>query len=268
MDKLNTMKIQGSMTPHPEGCPQINILGVNVDVIDQPQLLAQIDRLAVAQRPALVNNVNVHACNLAYTDPEFREILNRSDVVFCDGFGVKLGARMMGKTLGPRMTPPDWIDELFKLCVRRRYCIYFIGDTDHVVRRFAQQVKEEHPGLRVVGWYDGFFEVDGDANIRILAEIQRLGPDIILTGMGMPLQEKWAWQAKARLGKGVIIATGALFRWYTGVEKRAPRWVTQSGFEWLARLVAAPRKHFKRYVVGLPLFFFRIIRQRMRGVSS
>ncbi len=247
---------------------KINILGVNVDVIDQPELLAEIDRLAAARRLALVNNVNVHACNIACKNQEFRNILNASEIVFCDGFGVKLGAQMIGKTLGQRMTPPDWIDELFKLCVRRRYCLYFIGDTHNVVQQFAQQVKEKHPALRVVGWHDGFFEVDGDANIRIMKEIQRLGPDIILTGMGMPLQEKWAWQAKARLGKGVIIATGALFRWYTGYEKRAPRWVTQSGFEWLARLVSAPRKHFKRYVVGLPLFFFRIIRQRLRGVPS
>ena len=244
---------------------KINILGINVDVINQPELLAEIDRLAAAQKPALVNNVNVNACNLAYNDPEFLEILNASEVVFCDGFGVKLGALLLGKKTGQRMTPPDWIDELFKLCLRRRYCIYFIGDTDEVVSLFARRVKEKYPELRILGRRDGFFALTGDANARIMSEIQRSGPDIILTGMGMPLQEKWAWQAKSRLGKGVIIATGALFRWYTGYEKRAPRWVTQSGFEWLARLVTSPRKHFKRYVIGLPLFFFRIIRQKMRG---
>ncbi|MEI7851445.1 MAG: WecB/TagA/CpsF family glycosyltransferase [Kiritimatiellales bacterium] len=247
---------------------KINILGVQVDVIDQPQLLAEIDRLAAAPRPALVNNVNVHACNIAYADPEFRKILNGSEVVFCDGFGVKLGARVLGKALGQRMTPPDWIDELFKLCVRRRYCLFFLGDTAAVVSLFSRLVKEKHPELRVVGQHDGFFALDDDANTRLMNEIQRLGPDIILTGMGMPRQEKWAWQAKQRLGKGVIIATGALFRWYTGVEIRAPRWMTQYGLEWLARLATSPRKHFKRYVIGLPLFFFRILKQRFGKVPE
>ena len=166
------------------------------------------------------------------------------------------------------MTPPDWIDEFFKLCVQRRYCLYFLGDTEEVVTWFAQGVKEKHPSLRVIGRHDGYFALNSDANTRIMKEIQRLSPDIIVTGMGMPLQEKWAWQAKARLSKGVIIATGALFRWYAGYEKRAPQWVTQSGFEWLARLVAAPRKHFKRYVLGLPLFLFRIIRQRTGGAGK
>ena len=244
---------------------KVNILDISVDVIDQPQLLAAIDRLAERRRPALVNNVNVHACNLACSDPDFLEILNASDVVFCDGFGVKLGARLLGKKLGQRMTPPDWIDELFRLCIQRRYCLYFIGDTHEVVLQFVRVVKENYPKLRIVGHHDGFFTPDGDHEIRTLNEINRLGPDIILTGMGMPRQEKWAWRARCRLGKGVIIATGALFRWYTGVETRAPRWVTQNGLEGVARLLISPRKHFKRYVIGVPLFLGRIVRQRFRG---
>jgi len=242
---------------------KVNILGIQTDVIDRPQLLAEIDRLAVIQRPTLVNNVNVHACNLAFSDPEFLEILNGSDVVFCDGFGVKLGARLLGKTLGERMTPPDWVDELFKLCIRKHYCIYFLGDTDKVVSQFARVAKTNHPHLRIVGWQSGFFIPGGEHEIRMMNEINRLNPDIILTGMGMPRQEKWAWRAKARLGRGVIIATGALFRWYTGIETRAPRWMTQTGLEWLARLLTGPRKHFKRYVIGLPLFYFRILKQRL-----
>jgi len=241
---------------------KVNLLGIQVDVIDRMQLLAEIDRLAAEKRPALIHNVNVHACNIACNDPEFRGILNASEAVFCDGFGVKLGAWMLGKKLGPRMTPPDWIDELFALCARRRYSVYFLGDTEPVVGRFAAQVKANHPTLRVAGFKDGFFRLDGEESLRMIREIQRLGPDIILTAMGMPRQEKWAWQAKARLGKGVIIATGALFRWYTGTEQRAPRWVTQSGFEWLSRLAGSPRTHFKRYVIGLPLFFFRVLKQR------
>ncbi|MCC7300582.1 MAG: WecB/TagA/CpsF family glycosyltransferase [Verrucomicrobia bacterium] len=241
---------------------KVELLGIRVDVIDRPQLLAEIDRLVVAQKPALVNNVNVHACNIACKDQAFRNILNASEVVFCDGFGVKLGARLLGKTLGERLTPPDWIDDLFKLCIERRYRIYFVGDTVDVVSCFAREVHGKYPALRIAGHHDGFFIPGSDADIRIMQELVRLRPDIILTGMGMPRQEKWADEARKKLGQGVIIATGALFRWYTGYEKRAPKWVTQTGFEWLARLAASPRKHFKRYVVGLPLFYLRILKQK------
>jgi len=241
---------------------KVNILGIDVFVIDQPELLDEIDRLAAAQRPALVNNVNIHACNTACRDPELREILNASNIVFCSGSGVKLGARLLGKKLGQRMTPPDWVDELFKLCMRRRYCVFFIGDTDEVVSLFARKVKERHRWLRIMGYHSGFFIPGADEEIRIMNEISRQRPDIILTGMGMPRQEKWAWRARGRMGKGVIIATGAFFRRYTRYEKRAPFWMTQYGFEWLSRLLVSPRKLFKRYVIGTSLFFCRIIKQR------
>lgn len=244
---------------------KVDILGVPVDVIDQPGLLSRIDELAGKPGVSLVNNVNAHACNLACSDPEFHQILSKSDVVFCDGFGVKLAARMLGKTLGERMTPPDWIDDLFRLCVRKRYTVYFLGDTGTVVELFSKTVLARHPHLQIAGFHNGFFGLEGDDSTRLANELVRLKPDLILTGMGMPRQEKWAWMAKRCLGSGVIVATGALFRWYTGTEKRAPRWMTQTGFEWLARLVISPRKHFKRYVVGLPLFYLRILKQRGSG---
>jgi N-acetylglucosaminyldiphosphoundecaprenol N-acetyl-beta-D-mannosaminyltransferase len=245
-----------------------DILGVQVHVIDRSQLLERIDALASAPGVSLVNNVNAHACNLACSDSDFREILNASDAVFCDGFGVKLAAKMLGKPLGERMTPPDWIDDLFRLCVRRRYSVYFLGDTSSTVQLFTQAVHEKHPLLRIAGFHDGFFNPEGDDGARVFRELVRLRPDVILTAMGMPRQEKWARLAKKRIGKGAIIATGALFRWYTGVERRAPAWMTQTGFEWLARLIAGPRRHFKRYVIGLPLFFVRVFIQKLKPRKS
>lgn len=242
---------------------KVNLLGIGVDVIDRQGLLERIDELTAAPGVSLVNNVNAHACNLACSDPEFKEILNASDVVFCDGFGVKLAAKLLGKTLGERMTPPDWIDDLFRLCVRRRYSVYFLGDTSTVAKAFAAKVREKHPLLRIAGFHDGFFNPQGDDGALLFREVVRLKPDVIITAMGMPRQEKWARLAKQRIGKGTVIAAGALFRWYTGAEQRAPAWMTQTGFEWLARLLAAPRRHFRRYVLGLPLFFLRVLGQRI-----
>ena len=115
---------------------KVNLLGIQIGVVDHARLLEEIDRLASLDRPALVNNVNVYACNIACTDPHFLDILNDSELVYCDGFGVKLGAYLLGESLGERMTPPDWIDDLLSLSVRRGYRLYLLGDTDEVVSRF------------------------------------------------------------------------------------------------------------------------------------
>jgi len=242
---------------------KVNILGVRVSFVDLPALLNAIDKLAEEKRPALINNVNAHACNLAYICPEFREVLNSSEIVFCDGFGVKLAAAILGEKLGQRMTPPDWIDELFTLCAEKSYRVYFLGDEEEVVRLFVEAVQKKHPDLQIAGYHHGFFNQKGAENDRIIRGISASDADIIITGMGMPRQELWAAQAKQALNKGVFIATGALFRWYSGCEKRVPRWMTDHGMEWLGRLICSPLRHFRRYVIGLPLFYLRIIRQKL-----
>lgn len=241
---------------------KVNILGVRVSVIDLHEVLARIDAYAGSAKPALINNVNVYACNLAFAIPEFRQILNESEIVFCDGFGVKVAARMLNKKLGSRMTPPDWIDDLFRICAKRNYSLFFVGDHGEVVDLFSRAVKERHPDLRIVGKHHGYFEIGGDEDEHLIQQIRESGADIIITGMGMPRQEIWAADAKNKLNKGVFIATGSMFRWYTRYEHRAPRCITDNGFEWLARLITRPILHFKRYVVGLPLFFFRIMTYR------
>jgi N-acetylglucosaminyldiphosphoundecaprenol N-acetyl-beta-D-mannosaminyltransferase len=247
---------------------QTDILQLKLNSMDQMQLFGKLERLIDYKRFALINYLNVHGYNLACSEPDFCNIMNSSEVVFCDGFGVKLGAWILGKKIGPRMTPPDWIDDLFELCLKRGYSLYFLGDTKEVVFLFAETVKRKYPGLKVVGFHDGFFTKARELSRQVMDEIKRLGPDIILTGMGMPLQEKWAWEAKQQLDKGVIIATGALFRWYSGYERRAPRWITDLGLEWATRLVKSPVKHFRRYVIGIPIFFFRILQQRFRQNSG
>ncbi|MBN2703681.1 MAG: WecB/TagA/CpsF family glycosyltransferase [Pontiellaceae bacterium] len=237
-----------------------SLLGINVSIIDFPQLLNGIDRLAVAKRSALVNNVNVHACNLAFEQPEFRDVLNRTEIVFCDGFGVKIGAWLAGIRLGQRMTPPDWINDLFSLGEEKGYSFFFVGDELRVVNLFSETVAKKYPNLNIAGYHDGFFDFFSVENDAIIEQIHASNADIILTGMGMPRQELWAADAAKKLDKGVFIAAGALFRWYTGVDRRAPKWMTDHGLEWLARWVMHPIRHFKRYGVGIPLFFFRVIR--------
>jgi N-acetylglucosaminyldiphosphoundecaprenol N-acetyl-beta-D-mannosaminyltransferase len=220
---------------------------------------------AARNKPMVVGNVNVHALNLTYSDPEFRRIINSQDYVFCDGYGILWGARVLGQRLRQRMTPPDWIDLLFRRGLAEGSSFYFIGDSEGVVARFRAQVEGAFPGIRILGHRNGFFDHFGSQGRELVGELNRLRPDYVVVGMGMPLQEKWVDRFLPDLKGGVYLPVGALFRWYVGEEKRAPKWMTDNGLEWLARLFTNPRHVWKRYLIGNPLYVLRLLRARIFG---
>ena len=93
----------------------------------------------------------------------------------------------------------------------------------------------------------------------MLADIERTKPDLLLINMGMPLQERWLSENWTKLDVPVAITAGALVDHMAGLVKRPPLWVANCGLEWLVRLVIEPRRLWRRYLCGLPLFALRCL---------
>jgi hypothetical protein len=74
--------------------------------------------------------------------------------------------------------------------------------------------------------------------------------------VGSPQQEILAQQLKARgVVRGLALCIGASINFLTGDERRAPVWMQRSGTEWLFRLLQAPRRMARRYLVRGPRVF-------------
>ena len=127
---------------------------------------------------------------------------------------------------------------------------------------FQATLAAEHPGYRDAGSHHGFFAKHGADSDAVVDAINASGATHLLVGFGMPLQEMWITEHAARLRVATVLPVGALFRWHAGIETRAPRWMTDHGLEWLARLGSHPLRHFRRYVIGNPRFLLRVIRSR------
>jgi N-acetylglucosaminyldiphosphoundecaprenol N-acetyl-beta-D-mannosaminyltransferase len=239
------------------------VLGVGVDDVSVSELHAEIERLARGQRRALVLNANANLLNLAYRDPTLRGFLNRADVMVCDGVGVSLAARLLaGRSLG-RITYADWMPRLARFAAERRLSMYFLGARPGVAERAARRLREGVPGLRVVGVHHGFFDKDANSpeNEAVIRGINALAPDLLVVGFGMPVQERWLMENRDRLDVGVVLTGGAVFDYVSGELRRGPRALTENGFEWLARLAIEPRRLWRRYLLGNPLFVWRVARQ-------
>ncbi len=253
------------MPPNHE--PAITLLGVRIHTLPVEALIERIVCAAQNRQRAIVAYVNAHGLNLAHDTPALRDFFNtQATWVFCDGFGVKWGARLAGQPSPPRYTPPDWIDRLCDECAIHGLSIYLLGDAPATVEKAAQTLQARHASLKIVGWQHGFFDktTGSAANAATLATINAARPDVLLVGMGMPAQELWLARNWDALEACVAMTVGALFGYVAGDVRRAPRWMTDHGLEWLGRLVIEPGRLWRRYVIGLPLFFLRIIEARLR----
>ena len=59
---------------------------------------------------------------------------------------------------------------------------------------------------------------------------------------------------RGRLNAAVLIGVGAAFDVEAGLKRRAPGWTHGMGLEWLYRLLAEPRRLWRRYAVIVPTF--------------
>ena len=110
-----------------DGFEQIFILGVRVDVVRLDELLAYISSIIRDEKKAVIAYVNVHAMNVAQDLRWFRDFINRSQVAFCDGFGVKWAVRFLTGKRIQRFTPPDWFGQLADICARQGFSMFFLG---------------------------------------------------------------------------------------------------------------------------------------------
>ena len=245
---------------------RIDVLGVGVDPVTVGELHAEIGNYIRQDAHALVLNANVHCLNLAYKDDELRTLLNGAEVVFCDGSGVMLAARILGRLIPERITYADWMWQLAAFAASEGFSLYFLGARPGVARKAAGNLKDLHPNLKIAGVRHGYFDRTRESpeNDAVVDEINAVSPDILVLGFGMPLQERWLMQNWQRIDARVGLTGGAVFDYVSGELRRGPKILTDNGFEWLARMLVEPGRLWRRYVVGNPLFLLRVVRQRLR----
>lgn len=77
-----------------------------------------------------------------------------------------------------------------------------------------------------------------------------------LLAVGAPQQESMAKQLQERgRARGLALCIGASINFLTGDERRAPVWLQRCGMEWSYRLLQAPGRMGKRYLVRGPRIF-------------
>jgi N-acetylglucosaminyldiphosphoundecaprenol N-acetyl-beta-D-mannosaminyltransferase len=240
----------------------VYVLGVRVGVLTRHRLTALLRESFDSGQKGWFSYINVHAINLSQDAPWFRLFLNDSLVTYCDGQGVRLGAALAGKTIPERIVMSDWIYDICELAVLRQAKVFLLGSTAPILEQAVAALKRQYPGLRIVGSHHGYIsDLDGEV---LLQTINKANPELLIVGMGMPIQEQWILKYSTRIQARLIFNAGSCLDYVAGAKKRCPDWMGIMGLEWLYRLAKEPRRLWRRYLFGNPLFLYHIIRERLK----
>lgn len=187
----------------------------------------------------VIGNLNLHGAYLFHTDDGFRDFCESADLVVVDGAPIAWAGRIPRRM---RVGSTDWLDELMPVADGLR--ILAIGGTEEAARGAENHMRVQFPAVEWVG-VNGYSSQE--VGHELLAMINRA--QIVLVGMGMPLQERWILRHRDLLTGKVVANVGGCFDYYAGVQRLAPRWMGRVGIEWLYRLARDPRRLAHRYFV-------------------
>jgi N-acetylglucosaminyldiphosphoundecaprenol N-acetyl-beta-D-mannosaminyltransferase len=244
------------------------IFDIPIDLGRPAELLRRVTGwVGEGSGPRKVMYVNAHVLNQSQESPELRDALEAADLVYCDGYGVRLAAKALDVEIPHRMTGADWIWDLAALCESSGQSLYLLGSEPEVSREAAARLNQWYPRLQVSGCHHGYFEPGSAHDERVIEDINLRRPDIVLVGMGTPKQELWVQRNAERLDASVVWTVGALFDYVSGRVPRAPSWLADNGLEWIFRLAIEPQRMWRRYLLGNPVFVSRVVTQARRRHS-
>lgn len=210
-----------------------------------------------------VHFVNAHCVNVAARDKNYFDALRASSVLYADGTGMRITARMTSMSFRDNVNGTDLFPCLCRLAAQRDIGIGLLGAKPGVAQEVADNMTSQFPGLSIPFTQDGYF---AEKDIKgILKNIKSAGIDILLVALGVPKQELFIQRFRQQLDVPVALGVGALFDFYSGRFRRAPVWMRNAGMEWLFRLALEPRRLAGRYLAGNVKFLGRALARRAQG---
>ena len=200
--------------------------------------------------------VNAHTLNIAWSDPEYKRVLQSADCCINDGSGYRLASKMRGVVTKYNFNGTDLLPRLFSEA-HREVRVFFYGASEESNELAAKKLCDKYPNVVCAGRVNGFVDVETEA----VPMIRDAAPDVLLVALGQPRQEQFLDQYRD-LPVRVAVPCGGLFDFVSETKSRAPHIMRKTGTEWLYRLLIEPKRMFVRYVVGNPLFVLRALVSR------
>jgi N-acetylglucosaminyldiphosphoundecaprenol N-acetyl-beta-D-mannosaminyltransferase len=242
------------------------LFGVPIAPATMKEALDQVDLAIREKRRFHIGVVNAAKIVNMRRDPELRQDVLSSDVIFADGMSVVWASHILGRPLPERVAGIDLMHGILERGQKNGYRVYLLGATREVVETSAERMQKQYPGVVIVGHHDGYFSDAEEESVA--AAIADARPDVLFVAITSPRKERFLARWSGSLGVSVWHGVGGSFDVLAGKVERAPEAWQRLGLEWLYRVKQEPRRLWRRYLVTNGLFMALVLTEFVRGVMG
>jgi N-acetylglucosaminyldiphosphoundecaprenol N-acetyl-beta-D-mannosaminyltransferase len=235
---------------------------LNKLLTDQREVINKVTDSIDGQQSLLLTYLNQHCFNIYNSNKEYRKLLDTQFTIYQADHGMFLALKyLFGKKIN-KIDATAMNQIILNELIKKKISLIIIGG--NFDKKFGQE-KCSKEKINLVGYQKGYFEEN--QTDRIIKDLNELNTNVFIIGMGVPKQELFAEKLSQGSNNKVVICVGIFFEFYFGTKKRAPLFIQKIGFEWMFRLFTEPRRLWNRYLIGIPLFLYRILKVKFTKKS-
>jgi N-acetylglucosaminyldiphosphoundecaprenol N-acetyl-beta-D-mannosaminyltransferase len=235
-----------------------------VNIKDPSDYLEKIQNTIVEREKKTFFYLNSYSFYLCFKDEAFKNAFLNADYVIADGYSIVWGLNFLYKEKIEKVGFAHvFLDVLGKFLSEKQFSLYLLGGRDLVIYKAVKNIIQNFPKINVTGFSNGYLNTSTD-EVKIINEINRLKPDILIAGMGMPHSEIWIYKYRHKINAHCFFSVGAFLDFMAGEKYLAPKWLYNSGFEWVYRLIQEPVRLSKRYFIIQPFFLIKVFKEYLR----
>jgi exopolysaccharide biosynthesis WecB/TagA/CpsF family protein len=238
---------------------RVKILNLYIDNLTEADVLRQL-------KHGVVFTPNVDHLILLQDDLDFFRVYQSADYKLCDSKILYYVSRFLGTPIKEKISGSDFFPAFYQYHKNNEDIkIFLLGAKEGVAIKAQEKINAKIGRQIIVGAHSPSFGFEKNEHecLEIIEKIKNSGATVLAIGVGAPKQEKWLHKYKEQLPNiKIFLAIGATIDFEAGNKKRSPKWMTNIGIEWLHRLFSEPKRLWKRYLIGGPIFAWLVLKQR------
>ncbi len=232
--------------------PRSRMLNVWVDNLSMKQLMERLHE-------GIVFTLNPDHLFHLQRNRAFYEAYRQADFITSDSKYVYWGLGWIGRRIQEKVSGSDIVPAY---CAHHRndpaVRVFMLGAAPGIAHKAMESINRREGREVVVGAHSPSMQFVNDPQEidEVIGIINRSGATCLVIGLGAPKQEIWITRYRSAMPSvKIYMGVGATIDYEAGAVRRAPRWMTRNGLEWLFRITTEPRRYWRRYLRDLEYFW-------------